>query len=42
MVIVKDVDDLFHARWIRAEDFESLPSGIQSLLASKSVGWSEL
>ncbi len=42
MVVVRDSDGLFHARWIRPEDFAALPQSIQALLVSKSVGWSEV
>jgi hypothetical protein len=42
LLITRDVDQCFHARWIRSEDFEKLPSRIKELLRDKSAGWSEL
>lgn len=42
IVIVRDVDCRFHGRWIRGDDFLSLPAAIQSLLTANSFGWSAL
>jgi hypothetical protein len=42
IVIVRDEEKMFHARWIRGADFHSLPSQIRELLASKGAGWSQL
>ena len=40
IVIARDVEGRFHGRWVRAEDFDSLPTSIKNLLEHKSAGWS--
>jgi hypothetical protein len=41
-VIVRDVHNAFHARWIRHEDFLALPDKIRGILSVKDAGWSLL
>jgi hypothetical protein len=41
-VIVRDVHNAFHARWIRHEDFVALPDKIKEILRGKDAGWSLL
>ena len=41
-VIFRDVDNCFHARWIRHEDFQSLPENVTKLLQTKPAGWESL
>jgi len=42
IVIVRDVDNHFHGRWIRGSDFDALPSAVREKLLSASFGWSPL
>jgi len=41
-VIVRDIHNSFHARWIRHEDFLALPHEIRDLLDAKDAGWDHL
>lgn len=42
IVIARDVDGCFHGRWIRDDDFLSLPPRVKHLLETKAVGWSQI
>jgi len=42
IVIVRDVDGLFHGRWIRGSDFDALPTACQEAIASENAGWRKL
>lgn len=42
MLIIRDVDGKFHARWIHHADFSALPDNIKTMLSENEVGWGEL
>lgn len=42
IVIVRDVDGLFHGRWIQASDFAALPEAIRQVLTESTAGWRKL
>jgi hypothetical protein len=42
LVVARDVEGRFHGRWVRPEDFSSLPTRIKNLLEQKRAGWSLL
>lgn len=42
MLLIRDVDGKFHARWIHHADFSALPQDIQNILNRSEVGWEKL
>ncbi len=42
LVIARDVESGFHARWIRTDDFAFLPDTVQKLLKTHDAGWALL
>ncbi len=42
VLIIRDVDGNFHARWIRDADFASLPAIVQQIMESSEVNWRTL
>jgi 5-methylcytosine-specific restriction protein B len=42
MLLIRDVDGKFHARWIHHADFNALPKVIQDILSRSEVGWENL
>ncbi len=42
IIIVRDIDGLFHGRWIRGSDFDALPTRVREALASENAGWRKL
>lgn len=40
LIIARDVNDRYHARWIRAKDFSALPSGLRTALDDGTGVWS--
>jgi 5-methylcytosine-specific restriction protein B len=42
MLIIRDIDGKFHARWIHDRDFTALPLAVQQVLNSKEAGWKNL
>lgn len=42
IVIARDIDGLFHGRWIRGSDFDALPPIVRDALASETAGWRRL
>lgn len=39
IIIARDTDNDFHARWIRTEDFKSLPLKMQQHMTKVEAGW---
>ncbi len=42
VLIVRDLDGNFHARWVNSTDFDALPMVVQEIMRSKEVGWRSL
>lgn len=42
LVIVRDTDNGFHARWIRSVDFDALPEKMRNLMIKSEAGWHTL
>lgn len=42
VLIARDVDGNFHARWINDADFSALPTEVQQIMESSEVGWRSL
>lgn len=42
IIIVRDSDNKFHARWIRTQDFQDLPDAMRENIKTADVGWCEL
>jgi hypothetical protein len=38
VILVRDINDKFHARWISDEAFDQLPKQLRSLMLSKHIG----
>lgn len=42
IVIARDIDNCFHARWIRSADFNALPSIMKQAIQKNHTGWYQL
>ncbi|MDN2717448.1 hypothetical protein [Janthinobacterium sp. SUN120] len=42
MLLIRDANGKFHARWIHHADFSALPQDIQNILNQSEVGWENL
>lgn len=42
IVIARDTDNDFHARWIRSADFDHLPDRMKEAMEKRDSGWQEL
>jgi hypothetical protein len=42
ILLIRDQDGHFHARWIHDDDFDKLPTIVKEALISAKVGWREL
>lgn len=42
LVVARDKSGRFYGRWLRGDDFDSLPAEMRDLLKARSAGWSAL
>ncbi|WP_395770252.1 hypothetical protein [Arenimonas sp.] len=42
IVIARDTDGSFHARWVRSADFIAIPEKLRTLMLASDAGWSEV
>lgn len=42
IVIARDVDGMYHGRWLRSDVFLSLPETVRNVLKGSDAGWSNL
>lgn len=42
IIIARDINDAFHARWIRTANFPNVPDRVRNLMSQDDAGWSNL